>query len=512
MCKNESIGVCSTALNCTINLFKTFFFLFPRCREKGAENDVSKIGTIIVVVVALLLTGKCAPLISLALVPLAGALMAGFTPSEIAGFYTNGLAKVAPVATMFIFAIVFFGLMQDVGLFRPLIRGLLSLTRGNVVAVAVCTALMGMIAHLDGAGATTFLLTIPALLPLYKRLRMSPYLMLMLLAIGAGMMNMTPWAGPLGRASAVTGVDTGELWRPLIPLQAIGAVILLVLAVMVGLRERRRIAIAEAADAESAAMEKTVCATGTTSTMSPLTAEPVVVPPALPAKQDGTDKLTTPDDAGVPMSSSRGRLLLNTGIFVAVLACLVSGILPAPLVFMIGTALALVTNFSTQAEQLERIKAHAPNALLMAAIILTAGAFLGIMDRSGMLRAIAQDVAHLLPAAAVPYLHLILGVVGLQMELMLSTDAYYFGLLPIVQEIVGAHGVSPMTTVHTMVVGNIIGTFISPFSPALWLALGLASLDMGKHIRYSLLWMWVYSLILMVISVMMGLIPLGTGA
>jgi CitMHS family citrate-Mg2+:H+ or citrate-Ca2+:H+ symporter len=466
--------------------------------------------TIIVVVVALLLTGKCAPLISLALVPLAGALMAGFTPPEIAGFYTNGLAKVAPVATMFIFAIVFFGLMQDVGLFRPLIRGLLSLTRGNVVAVAVCTALMGMIAHLDGAGATTFLLTIPALLPLYKRLRMSPYLMLMLLAIGAGMMNMIPWAGPLGRASAVTGVDTGELWRPLIPLQAIGAVILMVLAVILGLRERRRIAVADAVAAESLAVEPR--AVGAASAMALSATIEDTGPSGLSAQQGGVAGIAALEDSGLPTNTGRARLLLNTGIFVAVLASLVSGILPAPLVFMIGTALALVMNFSTQAEPLERVKAHAPNALLMAAIILTAGAFLGIMDRSGMLRAIAQDVAHLLPAAAVPYLHLILGVLGLPMELLLSTDAYYFGLLPIVQEIVGAHGVSPMTTVHTMVVGNIVGTFISPFSPALWLALGLAALDMGKHIRYSLLWMWAYSLILMAVSVAMGLIPLAITA
>ena len=439
---------------------------------------------IIVTVVALLLSGKCAPVVSLALVPLAGALLAGFSPADIAPFFTKGMIKVAPVATMFIFAIVFFGLMQDVGLFAPLVRGLLSLTRGNVVAVAVCTALLGMAAHLDGAGATTFLLTVPALLPLYQRLRMSPYLMLMLLAIGAGMMNLTPWAGPMGRASAVTGIDVGTLWQPLIPLQAMGAVVLAIFAVVLGLRERNRIAVKMAAGGATANEE----------------AEAPWVDHAI--GDQGVTPASTMNARG-PLS-----LILNTAIFAAVLAGLLSGVLPAPFVFMIGTALALVVNFRTQQAQIDRIKAHAPNALIMAAIILTAGAFLGIMDGSGMLKSMANDLVQILPAATVPSLHLILGVFGLPLELVLSTDAYYFGLLPIVHEIVSAHGVSPIVTVHAMAIGNSIGTFISPFSPALWLALGLAGLDMGKHIRYSLGWMWAYSLIMLGVGVVIGLIPL----
>ncbi|MDP5069313.1 MAG: SLC13 family permease, partial [Congregibacter sp.] len=100
----------------------------------------------------------------------------------------------------FVFAITFFGILQDAGLFRPLLDAMVGLTKANVIAVTVATAVIGMLAHLDGAGATTFLLTIPALLPLYKQLRMSPYLMLLMLALGAGIFNMLPWAGPLGRA------------------------------------------------------------------------------------------------------------------------------------------------------------------------------------------------------------------------------------------------------------------------------------------------------------------------
>ncbi len=192
--------------------------------------------------VVLLLVGRMAPILPLILVPLAGALLAGFGLEAITGFFTDGLGKVISIATMFVFAITFFGVLQDTGLFRPIIGTMVRLTRGNVIAVTVATALIGMLAHLDGAGATTFLLTIPALLPLYRKLGMSPYLMLLLLALGAGIFNMVPWAGPLGRAAAVTGIEVTELWRPLIAIQGVGVALLVALAVLLGRREQRRIA------------------------------------------------------------------------------------------------------------------------------------------------------------------------------------------------------------------------------------------------------------------------------
>jgi CitMHS family citrate-Mg2+:H+ or citrate-Ca2+:H+ symporter len=478
---------------------------------------------IILAVVGTLLSGKSAPLIGLILAPLIGALLAGFGVPEIAGFYGKGVAKVAPVATMFIFAILFFGILQQAGLFTPLVNGLLRLTRGNVIAVCVGTAAMGLAAHLDGAGATTFLLTVPALLPVYKRLRLSPYLMLMLIALGAGLMNMTPWAGPLGRASAVTGLDATALWHPLIPVQAIGAVLLLVLAGLLGWREQRRLArsgdtpLAAAyptRDDTSAAMSITATAqshTAPTQTPSILSAPPGATsetagpsdPAAIAGDRSGLG--TTEASEAIPRWLFIGNALLGLSVFTA----LIAGVFPAALTFMIGVALALLLNHRTQAAQLACIKHHAPSAMVMASIILSAGAFLGILDGTGMLRALAQTIVAWLPHALVPQLHLVLAVIGMPLELLLSTDAYYFAMLPIVNEIVAAHGVLPATTVYALGIGNIAGTFISPFSPALWLGLGLAGLDMGRYIRFALPTMWVYSLVLLALAVGLGVIPIG---
>lgn len=431
----------------------------------------------IVVIVALLISNKITPIVALVLVPIVSAFVAGFSFAEIGEFFNSGIDSVMSVVIMFIFAILFFGIMQDVGLFDPLINKMIAVSRGNVIAVAVGTVLIASVAQLDGSGASTFLISIPALLPLYKRLKMNPYLLLLLVGMSASIMNMLPWGGPLGRTAAVLGMDVTELWRPLIKVQVIGLVLLIGLAVLLAIREKRL--IAKRGDFNDEIYEE---------------AQPVV---------EGAQ-----DEASLKAASLRRPKLLwaNTILALAVIGVLVWGVIPAGFAFMIGVSLALPLNYPNMKDQMDRIKDHAPSALLMAAIILAAGSFLGILNGTLMLDSIANDLVKILPAFVIPYLHIIIGFFGVPFDLLLSTDAYYFALLPIVEQVVTQFGVSSLSAAYAMVIGNIIGTFVSPFSPALWLALGLAGLEMGRHIRYSLFIMWGFSIVLLGISILIGVV------
>lgn len=429
----------------------------------------------IVVIVALLISNKITPIIALVLVPIAAAFAAGFNFSEIGDFFNSGIDSVMSVVIMFIFAILFFGIMQDVGLFDPLINKMIAVSRGNVIAVAIGTVLIAAVAQLDGSGASTFLITIPALLPLYKRLKMNPYLLLLLVGTSASIMNMLPWGGPLGRTAAVLGMDVTELWRPLIKIQVIGLVLLVGLAILLAIREKRL--IAKRGDFNEELFDE-----------------------AAPLAKDAQDEATLK-----AVSLRRPKLLwANTILALAVIGVLVWGVIPAGFAFMIGVSLALPLNYPNMKDQMDRIKDHAPSALLMAAIILAAGSFLGILNGTLMLDSIANDLVKILPAFIIPYLHIIIGFFGVPFDLLLSTDAYYFALFPIVEQVVTGFGVSSLNVAYTMIIGNIIGTFISPFSPALWLALGLAGLEMGRHIRYSLAIMWTFSMVLLGISLLIG--------
>src|SRR5699024_7528792 len=123
-----------------------------------------------------------------------------------------------------------------------------------------------------------------------------------------------------------------------------------------------------------------------------------------------------------------------------------------------------------------------------------------------MLDSIAMDTDKVIHDCIYPYIHIVIGVYELRFDLVLSTDAYYFALLPFADQIGLTFGIPSLATTYTMIIGNIVGTFVRPFSPALWLALGLAGLEMGKHIRYSFFWLWGISIILLIVGLIIGLI------
>lgn len=428
---------------------------------------------VILTIVILLITQKLNPIVALVIIPFIGALVAGFGFEQITEFFNDGISSVLSVVIMFVFAILFFGIMQDTGLFNPIISKMVKLSRGNVVLVAMATVIIGAIAHLDGSGASTFLITIPALLPLYKKLNMSPYMLVMLIGMSASIMNMVPWGGPLGRTAAVLNVDPTELWQPLIPLQGVLIVFLIAMGALVGKLEQNRLKKKGLLNGE------------------------------INFDNFELSNEKNEDDADL----ERPKLLwFNLALTIAVVVFLMWGVLPAGLIFMLAVSIALPVNYTNMNVQMDRIKAHAPSALMMAAIILAAGSFLGILENSGMLESLAEDIVVILPGFLVPYLHYIIGFFGAPLELVLNTDAYYFALLPVVEQIVTAHGVDTITAAYSIMIGNVIGTFISPFSPALWLAVGLAGIEMGRYIKYALLWVWGFSLLAMAAAFVMGII------
>lgn len=428
---------------------------------------------IIITIVTLLMTGKTSPIIAMSVIPIVGALLAGFSISDISVFFEYGIKKVGNVATMFLFAILFFSIMKDLHVFNPFIRLMIGITRGNVIIVTMVTALVAAVVHLDGSGAATFLIIIPAFLPIYRRLGMSPYLMLLIMCTSMGVMNMVPWGGPLGRASAVTGIPASSLWQPLIPVQIIGIIASILVAGLFGLREKRRIARAQL--------------NGTT-----------------PYEQDSLLRQFDEVDTDTGKEKPK-KFLLNISLILIAIICLALGLLAAPYIFMLALSAALVINYPNPKDQVAVINHHAPQALTMAAIILAAGAFLGIMDKGGMLVSIARDLLVIMPNSLVNNFHIMVGIIGVPLDIFTSTDAYYFALLPIVQDIMATVGVPAQDVVYAMAIGNNAGTFVSPFSPAVWLAVGIAGVDMGRHLRYSFVWIWLFSFITLVTGYFLGL-------
>lgn len=445
---------------------------------------------IIFLTVGILIRGKTNPIVPMTLVPVAGALLCGYgLGGEISDFFSSGLESVMNVVVMFIFAIIFFGILQDVGLFVPVIRALIRATRGNVIAVTMGTAAIAIVAHLDGSGSTTFLLTIPALLPLYKALRMSRYILITIVALSASVMNMLPWGGPLGRAGAVVAQEPNDIWVHLLPIQGVAVVMVLLVAAALGLRERRRLARLRA----SGEFE------GDTNVDVEQIAQAF-------AAQQAADK----EALGFRHRTGRWVTIVNIVVALLILVALLSGLMPpAPPAFLIGTTIALIVNFEGASEQSDALRRHAPpNALAMAGVILAAAMFLGVLNETGMLEEIALTLVNILPEEVGPYLHVIIGVFGVPLDLLTSTDAYYFSVLPIIQGTVETYGITGMGAASALIIGNVIGTFVSPFSPALWLALGLAGgANMGKYLKIGFPLAWGgFSVVLVLVAFLTGML------
>ena len=434
---------------------------------------------LVITCITLLLTKRASPFVTFSLIPILFAFIAGFSTSEIQTFFLAGLDKVTPIAVMFIFAILFFAFMQERGLFDPMIQSIVSKAGDHLIAVTAATVAISILAHLDGSGASTFLICIPTLLPVYQRLQMSPYLLLLLVSASASVMNMLPWGGPLGRAATVIEVDPTQLWYALIPIQGSAVFLLFLGAYLLGKREQYRIKERSLPEAHL---------------------EQITGGLREPAEGDHRSEDSKDQSSQLP-----AYWWTNLCLTLSMITLLLSGIFPSALVFIIALSIALILNRQTVDEQHAFMKKHAWSALHMAMIIFAAGIFLGVLKESKMLHALAQDAMSYLPEMIQAHIHILIGFFGAPFELILNTDAYYYALLPIVEQAVHPYAVSSESVVYAMLIGNIIGTFISPFSPALWLALGLAHLDMDSHIRYSFKWIWGLSIILMLIAWILGL-------
>src|SRR3954469_3834682 len=204
---------------------------------------------------AAILLNRLSPIAALILVPVAGALAAGFG-LQTAKFMVAGISEIAPVAGMFVFSILFFGVMTDAGLLEPLLRRVTRLAGSRPSLIVPATALLALLVHLDGSGAVCFLVVIPAMLPLYDRLGMDRRILACAASLAAGV-NVLPWTGPTLRAGAALKMPVMEIFRPLVGVQLMGLIFVFAACWWMGRREERRLAVTPAGAAVSARIAST---------------------------------------------------------------------------------------------------------------------------------------------------------------------------------------------------------------------------------------------------------------
>ncbi|WP_050184293.1 CitMHS family transporter [Domibacillus robiginosus] len=434
--------------------------------------------SMVAVFMYLIMSGKLSALIALMIVPAAFALFAGFG-SELGEMALTGITDLAPTGVMLMFAILYFGIMIDAGLFDPVVGKILKAVKGDPMKIVVGTAVLAMIVSLDGDGTTTYMITISAMLPLYQRLKMNPLILPAVALMACGVTNLTPWGGPTARAASALSLDMQDLFNPLIPVMVAGALWVIGAAYWMGKKERKRLGVLS--------MEE------------------------LNQPAEGKSYLTFFGTAAVSEEDAKWKrpklLWFNFALTVALMVMLILGIMPLPILFMLAFAIAITVNYPKVASQKERIAAHAGNVLAVVSLVFAAGIFTGILSGTEMVDAMANSLVAIIPDSMGPHLPVITSITSMPLTFFMSNDAYYFGVLPIIAEAASNYGINAAEIGRASLLGQPVH-LLSPLVASTYLLVGMAKVDFGQYQRFTILWTVGTTVVMTIAAVLLGVISL----
>ncbi|SDN06911.1 citrate-Mg2+:H+ or citrate-Ca2+:H+ symporter, CitMHS family [Fictibacillus solisalsi] len=401
----------------------------------------------IIVFMYLIMSKKLSALNALILVPVVFALLGGFT--NLGPMMLKGIESVASTGIMLVFAILYFGVLIDAGMFDPLVNKVVQLVKGDPVKITIGTAALSLLVGLDGDGTITYMIVVTALLPIYKRLGMNPLILACLPALSMGIMNILPWGGPTARVLSVLKLDTSELLVPIIPAMIAGVLWIFAVALFLGKRERSRLGITKD---HSLAIQELAISTA---------------------------------DHQQDQSLKRPKLFWFNLLFTFFLvAALLTNLLPIPVLFMLGFSIILVANYPRLEDQKERLQAHAGNILTVVPLVFAAGIFTGILEGTKMVDAMAGALVSIIPDFMGPQLPLITSITSMPFTFIMANDPYYFGIIPILAKTASQFGIEPIEIGMASLLGQPLH-LLSPLVGSVYVLIGLAGIEFRDHIRFT---------------------------
>ena len=426
----------------------------------------------------LIMTKRLSALVALILIPLIFALIAavvvgGISSADLGKMMMDGVKDLAPTGVMLVFAILFFGLMIDVGVFDPLVKAIVKIVHGDPVRILVGTAILSLVVSLDGDGATTYMITTAAMLPLYRHMKMDVRMLACVVIMAGAVMNVLPWGGPTARVMSALSLDAGVVFTPLIPAMAVTALWVIFVAYRFGVKERNRLA-------------------------------------ALPAdavhEEAGANEIISEDRRGHVEARKPRLFWFNVGLTAVLLGSLIMGVLPLAVLFMLGFAIAMMVNFPSLSEQRERLASHSANALAVAGLVFAAGIFTGILSGTKMVDAMSATVIAAIPESMGPYMAPITALISAPFTFLLSNDAFYFGMLPILAHTGEAYGLTAAEIGRASLVGQQVH-LLSPLVASTYLLTGFVGIEFGEHQRFTLKWAFGSFVVFFIAALAFGIMP-----
>ncbi|EOI01689.1 citrate transporter [Enterococcus moraviensis ATCC BAA-383] len=433
----------------------------------------------IIVFMFVIMKKKMSPFTALVLIPLIFALIAMFAgvskKGSIGDFVMEGIKTTSTTGIMLLFAILYFSIMLDAGLFDPITKKMIHIAKGDPMKVLIATAVVAAAVSLNGDGTTTTLICCSAFIPIYKKLDMKLMNLGVLVILQNTIMNLLPWGGPTARAMSVLNVGA-EILAYLIPGMIIALLyVIFIVAPSMGRKERARLGIKQLTDEE-------------------------------------IDAMTTVTDEET-LSIRRPKIwLFNAILTIGLIALLVTdsfvGLgLPPLFLFLTGTVIALMVNYPVLKDQSSRIGANGGDAVQVVILVFAAGVFMGLFQGTGMADALAQSFTKIIPNQLAGFWGLVIAVISAPGTFFISNDGFYFGVLPVLAEAGRAYGFTDMQMALASLMGQAFH-LLSPLVAFIYLLLRLTGLDMGQWQRETAKWALGIFIIFVVTIILTGHMPL----
>lgn len=435
----------------------------------------------IIVFMYVIMTKKLSPFISLVIIPLIFTIIAVLTgvantEGTISDYVIEGVTTTSKTGIMLLFAILYFSIMLDAGLFDPITKKMIHYAKGDPMKVLMATAIVSAAVSLNGDGTTTTLIVCSAFIPIYKKLGMKLMNLGVLLILQNTIMNLLPWGGPTARAMSVLNVGA-EILSYLAPGMVISVLyVIFFVAPRMGREERKRLGIKDLSDAE-------------------------------------IEELTQVSDEATLAIRRPKNFAINGILTIVLIAWLVAGsfidaISVQPLLlFLVGTCIALLINYPNLKDQAKRISDNAGDAVQVVILVFAAGVFMGLFQGSGMADALANSFIHLIPKQLAGFWGIIIALISAPGTFFVSNDGFYFGVLPVLAEAGAKYGFTNMEMALASLMGQAFH-LLSPLVAFIYLLLRLTGLDMGEWQRKSAKYALGVFVIFVVTIVLMGHIRL----
>ena len=418
---------------------------------------------------ALIMAKKLSPFTSLILVPVAFGLLAGYGWDTL-GYAMDGIKSVASTFAMMTFAILYFGVMLTAGMFDPMVDHVVAWCKGDPLKVLVGTAVLAAFVSLDGDGTTTVMICCTAMIPIYNRLKIKKIYLATLIILQNCIMNLIPWGGPTARVMSVMKLDAGEILAPLVPGMVLSAIYVVGVSYYLGLKERKRLGVANAAASEVHKVEVS------------------------PEEQEW----------------KRPKLILfNLALTAAVIVSLIMGLASSAILFGVGTAIALVVNYPDQKVQRKVISSLAPDMINVVMMVLGAGVLMGILngpEDAGMSNAIAQFLVSVIPESLGRYFAVIIAAISAPGTYLLNNDAFYYGVLPPLAATAEAYGFTSLQIGFAALMGQAFH-FLSPLVPFIYLLMDQTEITLAQYQGYIFRWCVGIFVIFMAMGLALGYLP-----